>query len=422
MNAKLERPARLPAILFLLVLVGYPISVGLTALFSVEANVLSVAYRILVLTIALSVVLVSLCTKRFRFGFRIAVGAAFVYCYAARMFLEWIVSPQSSSIDWGDFWLFFVLICLLPALPFVWAGNAPTGALARRGVIFFGIIGLIAGFYAANKESGFYFLDQLLLGRLESERLNPIAYGHLAVSVLIVSVWSFLVKKEMSALALTGIICGIAGVLASGSRGPVLSLAVCGLLLIMLIKNRFVMLSFLCFVVGGVALALSAYSNSDSFYLVGRVASSMFEDSARLDIFKDAYHAFLDNFMFGVAYPFDTYPHNIVIEAFMSTGIVGGILMLGVLLVGGWSAIMLLKTEYSWMALLFMQYLLFVMVSSSIYYSNIFWMLWVCMVVLAKNSRVAQGANNGIQEVFRHPKRRLVRGFCVVSYRVSACR
>jgi len=60
--------------------------------------------------------------------------------------------------------------------------------------------------------------------------------------------------------------------------------------------------------------------------------------------------------------------------------------MIGVLLVGVASSIKLLKeSSLSWVSLLFMQYLVFVMVSSSIYYSNIFWMLWVCVVVLAKN-------------------------------------
>jgi len=387
MKSFAKTSAHLPSILFVLVLVGYPIVAGLTAILDVETNALSIIYRAVVLVAAILLIVASLYREKLRVGLGIILGAAFLFLYSARMLVEGLLNPGYSNMDFKDFWIFFVLVCFIPALPFVWGDNKPSELLASRGVIFFGIVGLIVCFYPVYKSSDLPILGQLLSGRLESERLNPIAYGHLGVSVLIVSAWSLLIKREGSVLAVGGILLGGVGLLASGSRGPLLSLAVCGVLIIMLMGVRLAWLAAL-FASACVILFYLGWQawGVDDIYLISRVANSMFEDSARVELFEAAYGAFIDNVIFGAAYPFDTYPHNIVFEAFMATGVLGGMLMIGVLLVGVASSIKLLKeSSLSWVALLFMQYLVFVMVSSSIYYSNIFWMLWVCVVVLAKN-------------------------------------
>jgi len=374
----------LSSALFVMVLVGYPISAGLTALSGIETSALSVVYRALVLIPALFLIMVSLYREKLRLGIGIILGAAFAFYYAARMLLENMLSAESSNIDWSDFWVFFVLVCFLPALPFVWKINSLEDLFTRRGLMFFGVIGLVAGFYLAHKASDLSIWGQLFSGRLESERLNPIAFGHLAVSVLIVGMWGLIIKREKSVLAAISLLVGGFGLFASGSRGPFLSFAVCCVLILLLIKNRLIWSIALCFAVGLVLFLSNGISGiSDDVYLLDRVANSMFEDGTRVALIEEAYHAFAENFMFGAAYPFNTYPHNIIIEAFMSSGIVGGLLMMGMLSVGGVAAIRLFNSEFAWVALLFIQYLVFVMVSGSIYYSNIFWLLWVCVLTLA---------------------------------------
>lgn len=187
----------------------------------------------------------------------------------------------------------------------------------------------------------------------------------------------------MNILTILGVFIGVLGAAASGSRGPFLSLAVCVLIILTQLKFRAIVLIavlLMFFVLFGL------FIDFDNVYILSRVKTSMFEDDARSQIFSDAYHAFLDNIFIGVGYPFDAYPHNIVLEAFMSSGIFGGVLMVATLSIGVMASFRVLKNKnFSWVSLLFIQYLLFSMVSGSIYYSNILWMLWVCVVTLSAN-------------------------------------
>jgi O-antigen ligase len=70
-----------------------------------------------------------------------------------------------------------------------------------------------------------------------------------------------------------------------------------------------------------------------------------------------------------------TYPHNAVLEAFMTTGVIGGsaflIFLIGCLV----KAYQLLKhaPEYGWVAVLFVHYAIYVQFSSSITINSYFW-------------------------------------------------
>ncbi|QEA13263.1 O-antigen ligase family protein [Comamonas flocculans] len=374
----------LASIIFIMVLVGYPIFAGITLFIGVESNFLSIIYRIIILIAAILLLLISWLRRRPRVNYKILIGAGFLFFYIARMLLEWLMNSQGSKIDWGDFWSFLIFVSLIPALPYVWKENIPDENFTTIAIVLFGIIGIILNFYLAiSVADSLSFGEQLFSGRLESERLNPIAYGHLGASTALVGLWMMIIKKNMSFLAIIGAAIGVLGIFASGSRGPLLSFVVCLILMLMQFRFSRVKFIFIFSVILSIFFLLNFVVDFNDVYLLNRAEASMFEDDARVNIIGDAYRAFLNNMLIGAGYPFDVYPHNIILEAFMASGIIGGSLMVFTLMVGLFASMRVMRNnKFSWVSLLFVQYLTFSMVSNSIYYSNIFWMLWVCVVIL----------------------------------------
>lgn len=376
------------AFLFAMVLVGYPISAGLTSFYSIEQNVLSLIYRVMVLVCALGLLIKSFFIARPKVTQGGLIGLLFLSYYVIRMFLEWLFNPEGSKIIWNEFWIFLTMVCLIPALPFAWRRNLPNEKLTINLIMILGVIGLTLNFFSAFRIDVTNASDLLFGTRLSTERLNPIAYGHLAVTTVLIAIWSIISTKKLTNIAVLALICGLLGVVASGSRGPVLSFVVCLIIMFINLNSK----TFGLFISAGIlvifGLILYFFTNLNEVYLFNRIAESMFEDESRNDIQLNALSAFFNNVIIGAGYPFETYPHNIILEAFMSSGIVGGLLITAVLLIGLVSAIKNLRASTNpWMSIIFIQYLLFSMVSNSIYYSNILWMLWICVVV-ASNSNL----------------------------------
>lgn len=391
-----EEKKYLPNIIFVMILAGYPIFSGITIALGLDNNSLSIAYRLIVFAAASILLFLSWFRYGLRINYNIFIGAIFLFFYITRMLLEWVLNSEGAKLDWNDFWSFLLLICLVPAVPYIWEKNIPDESNTPNAIILFGIIGLVLNFYLTFHVGNLSLEDHLLSGRLESERLNPIAYGHLGVSTAVVSLWALLIKREINILTILGLLIGVLGVTASGSRGPFLSLAVCVLMILTQLKfraNKITIVLIAVFLM--CAILLDIFIDFDNFFILNRVKTSMFEDDGRSQIFSDAYHAFLDNIFLGAGYPFDAYPHNIVLEAFMSSGIFGGVLMIATLSIGVMASFRVLKNKkFSWVSLLFIQYLFFSMVSSTIYYSNILWMLWACVVTLSANRYFAEGNKN----------------------------
>lgn len=388
-----EEKKYLANIIFVMILVGYPIFSGITMALGVDNNSLSIAYRLIVFSAASILLFLSWFRYGLRINYKIFIGAFFLFFYIVRMLLEWLVNSEEAKLDWNDFWSFLLLICLVPALPYMWGKNIPDESSTPNAIIVFGIIGLVLNFYLTFRVGNLSLEDQLLSGRLESERLNPIAYGHLGVSTAVVSLWGLLIKRKINIFTILGVFIGVLGATASGSRGPFLSLAICVLIILTQFEfraNKFTIVLIAAFLMCAILFGL--FIDFDSIYILSRVEASMFEDDGRAQIFSGAYHAFLNSIFLGAGYPFDTYPHNIVLEAFMSSGIFGGVLMIATLSIGVMASFRVLKNKnFSWVSLLFIQYLCFSMVSGSIYYSNILWMLWVCVVTLSANRYFSKG-------------------------------
>jgi O-antigen ligase len=212
--------------------------------------------------------------------------------------------------------------------------------------------------------------------RLAFEAVNPITLGHAGVSTLLAVfvLWddprrprlprAGLLIVAMLALSLT---------VATGARGPVVSLFVC-LCLLALFQARW----RLRVVILGMAMAPTAIVSDST--LVTRFTTAGIDPSSleRLQAQKNAIDQFLASPWVGNAYietEMMMYPHNPVIESAMATGVIG--LLLFTLLFGNTLLIALrrLRRGQLMMALLSIQYLVSSLLSGSIYASSALWLV-----------------------------------------------
>jgi O-antigen ligase len=145
------------------------------------------------------------------------------------------------------------------------------------------------------------------------------------------------VQKQAGLAGLVAI--GIVNILLGGSRGPVIALLICTVVILLTLvraaifrrnqKTRAAMWFY--FPIGLIAVSAYFLTSGSKFYLFDRLANSVEERSQggteeRDFLFSFAYQDFLDAPLFGKSYVMSEgggHPHNLVLEAMMSTGLFG---------------------------------------------------------------------------------------------------
>ncbi len=116
-------------------------------------------------------------------------------------------------------------------------------------------------------------------------------------------------------------------------------------------------------------------------------------DSGRGNLIGTGIKEFIDNPFIGNAFLLQSgpsagiYPHNLIVEAFMALGVIGGFIFIVVVvknLIKSFNFDYLNSTN-SWLGLLFLQYLIFGMFSGSLYTSDLFCVL--CVIILGINNK-----------------------------------
>jgi O-antigen ligase len=124
-------------------------------------------------------------------------------------------------------------------------------------------------------------------------------------------------------------------------------------------------------------------------------------DEARGNLIQAGFNEFLNNPFVGSAMLIQVpgyvgaYPHNFIVEAFMATGFFGGILFLFFIIKCVKLSIKIIRNnfEIAWIALLFLQFLIFGMFSGNLFSSNLFWLMSVLLLGLS-NMTMKKSRNN----------------------------
>jgi len=389
------------ALLYGLSIAGYPLISSLPLILKVDSQVVSIPYRAFFLGLSIVIILSYIFGEKHNYkGIFLLPLFVFWSLYILRLLSDTILFPIYLGREVSTYYLFAFGVCLIPMLAFLVHVDKKTLkrmfnmtviviTLACIFSLYLSWLGIVAG---VNERS-------LAVGRMYSETLNPISLGHLGASLAIISSLYLLLnrtKLSLSTNLLFGVflIVGLFAVGVAASKGPALALILC---LMILIFSEFKLRNSLTILIFVTLLSIIIYIGAQyieeklGFTLITRIQGAAEIDEStggRMRSFTDAWNQFLDNPLLGSALEelnSHFYPHNVVIESFMATGIIGGIAFCLLIVMSTMAAFQLIHTNsisYSWIALLYIQYLIAALLSGSLWGSGTMWCLMAAVITL----------------------------------------
>lgn len=294
------------------------------------------------------------------------------------------------------YFLYLFILNIIPCLAIGFCKDVNYDFVFRWGYRILFIVLLLSLWY--NLFSGIEKTSNLR--NTGNDIMGALSYGHYGVTFSIMSLVRISSRQGVKkTLYLSAYVFGIFVMYLSGSRSPLIALALCtmiylfgssgllrGALLMSLIITPFVIfwkdieVWLSGFHSGFIQRVLLSFESGDSS---GRdvIYEAMWEQIKESPIFGRYFVVKSGEY---VGY----YPHNMILEVLGSTGIIGGIFFII------WLVKMIIKSirfintkdERVWIALLFLQYLLFGMSSKALYTNTNFWYFAFLLMVIFQNS------------------------------------
>lgn len=227
-------------------------------------------------------------------------------------------------------------------------------------------------------------------GRLGGEAINPITLGIYCGSVILVSAYTILFntwrQKNIFNLILNivTILIGFFFLISTASRGPIISTILCLAILFFSSGKKAIYIgipTLICSTIPIFYYIVPLLEKKGDFALN---RYSQFNDSLRSTLLELSFKKIIETpfgFLFGstLELPNHGYPHNLVIESFLSTGVIGGLLFSLICLVSIKRSLALLFSHHpwSWVGILFIQSFMLSLASGSLYGSSTFWYLLI---------------------------------------------
>lgn len=389
MSTPLRVQIALVPILIAWAVCGYPLIAAASQVFPIDSSILSILGRGAIAVLSLVIVLIY-APRRWRIYATVPFGVFLFFwlIYLSRLTLSLhIIGEPASKAPW-EFWVWSVGTCMLPAMAVFVGGTrsfSRTWLVAMAGMMMLAVLVFLAsGGTTLEAEEGLREIS-----RWNTHNFNPISMGHLGASLAVVGFAMIFVRTRSAAALAFAVVClGLGAVLLffANSRGPIV--AFLGALALMLAargQGRLPML--LALGLAAVALLFSV----DERTLLNTIAEPLtrFVEAAsaadlstqlRFTALTGGVEQFLGSPIIGDGVEerqTQFYPHNVIIEAFMATGLVGGIPFLALLVFAGRGLLDLIRgsSEEAVMGMLTVQYVLGAQFSGAIYNSMTFWVL-----------------------------------------------
>lgn len=300
----------------------------------------------------------------------------------------------------SEYFLNWFGICLIPGIYCFFLDSKHSEKYLHLSWILLYISSILALLLIFQEQGNAKFSEQ---GRLAGESLNPISLGHQSASMILVSIYNLLKKTSNDwkhrkyKLNILSLIIGVLLLFSAASKGPVF--ATLGAILCYLIslkKRKFNSLKIV-FTIIAFCIPIILLASSMNFGFLERLLSFLdgadFDDTnfiQRPELYKKTIKLIANNTVLGYALeiPDYGYPHNLILEAFLTTGVLGGSLFVMLHILAGIKAIMIIMDEnnsWGWLGLIYIQYAIGSMFSGSLYGSNIFWYLLFAILGMKKN-------------------------------------
>lgn len=373
----------------ILVTVGFLVSSMLPTIIG-GGDSINVLYRAVVAASSVFVILVNLLKKKVGSGFVLVFS--FLFIFLIRVFYDLYL--RESLIMWGDRNATYYMQILLG---FVVLPVVALSYINYRNLNFKYIFSRI---YAVL----FIMLFISIIARSGSEAhgrdvgdidIGVLVYGQFGATLSILSLYRIFNAKEKSLklLYLCGYVLGFLAIFISASRSPLVALLIVSLLYIFIKTNK----AYATLLLASISLFLYVTFYDMMEYLNTVFRSNFFSriiyaieegKTGREGLVSTGVSEFFDSPFFGSSFLLQTgiapgiYPHNLIVEAFMATGIIGGMIFVFIIIASVKKSFKLLKinSEVSWISLLYFQYLIFAMFSGSIYTSDLFWVYTVLLI------------------------------------------
>jgi O-antigen ligase len=313
-----------------------------------------------------------------------------------------------------QFWLYIFGIILPFMISIVYSYKFIDLSLALKWLVIMIAICLIISTYTNGKiiDTNALLKEKRQLG---NAALNSISFGHLGGSGLIISLFLML-RKNLGFVYKLLLFCiavlGLYNLIKAGSRGPILSIVVV-LFVWSFLSSRNRLIAYLKILFIAIILyiafeSLLGYIGDISPLLEERLRLTIYEgnSSNRDDLFYLGWSAFLESPIFGSQFAIFNYMasgdfiyvHNVILEAFMSTGVLGGAMFIVVLsrcVHVSFAMIANMHNDY-WVALLFIQNLIGALLSGSVYYDTLFSGFTVFMLLINARGQIQLSTKLGL--------------------------
>lgn len=347
-----KKQIRLGKIAFFLVIAlaySYPITVIISNFTKLDSHNVSIFFRAIWVFISIRLIIGALFQKN---GLKIKLGGRFLMIFAAIYSLRLLYDIFYKGIIFNDD-LFFTLSmsfgnCILPFIAISLTSKYINLTMMAKYVFYFVLLSAISiiVFIFSDLQTNIIFLFS---SRFGLEVINPITISSIGGTLFLVSI-ALLLNKQINNkkhLAI-GIVIGLFLLVLGASRGPLIfTILVLAILLIVHFRNiglnwNSFRLGFLIFIViSSVFVFLIPYFEHNDFAILGRMDSFVEnrktgQEEERNSLFQSAWSQFTDHPILGDSYLEKTskfYPHNLTIEAFMATGIIGSFFYLSTLII-----------------------------------------------------------------------------------------
>lgn len=277
--------------------------------------------------------------------------------------------------------------------------------------IFTLAVGLLLAFHFAKLTPRLLLFDEDSTRYDANSTVNTIMYGQMGCAMCLASLFGLLKKNSAiwKGIFFVLLILGFASIAKAGSRSPVVVFAV---VMAFYLTARMGMLKGLLLFAFGIVLLiifmdpLISLLHSMGSNIGDRLKSAIVDrdTSGRELIWRNVIGLIKKSPIWGVYYIVPSgegagmYPHNFYLEAFMATGIIGGLpflILVGITVVRSYNLIRL-QHRVTWIILLYLQVLIFGFFSTSLYSAQEFWIL-MFMILTINVKPVAHGPGQEIK-------------------------
>jgi O-antigen ligase len=375
---------------FVLMFVGYKLATSLFLPVSSDIEGISrsvtVPYRGFALLVSLVVILLNLKRKVGKTPLALKVLWIFWIALIIRIFYDTNIRTDVHLNDTRQLWLYVFGICL-PAMYSVMKSYRFIDINKALKWVYFGtVLTLLLSLFS---NASFLMDSTEITGRAEGNlAFNAIAFGHLGTTGVILSM--FLLSKGGVSLIrkfiyIAVILLSFFVMMRAGSRSPVLALTVI-VLFWLFARGKNILLGSVIIAIATTILIVFIepilnFMGTISPVMESRLRLGIYEQnsSGRDLLYEEAINLFVNNPILGEQFAlFDNfggfyYSHNIILDAFMGLGILGGLSMIYFLWVSIKKSYLAIKNNSPifWISLILIQQIVLNMFSGAFYYNQL---------------------------------------------------